>query len=694
MRANFRFAPDILRRLGEELNPSLEHGVVELVKNAHDADASECTVSLESVSEPGGTIRVVDNGDGMTADEIAAHFLLLGRSGKSNRTRTRRGRNLAGSKGLGRLAALRAGRCAMLTTRPSSEPETEYRLLLDWSSFDGVEAVDDVELQIEQHRRTDSASSGTEIVVQQMTSGVDKRDVRRLARSLLLLSDPFAENPSEFRVSLNAEEFRDLASLVRKKYFDDAEFHLEVAVSPEGRASAYILDWAGDVLFEAEHEQLRGSEEPYRCPHAQFDLWAFILDSQRFSTRQSSLRDVRAWLSEFGGVRLYLNDIRVPPYGDAGNDWLDMNLRRTQNPEERPSTNNSVGRIRVWDQSRDLVAKTDRSGIIETQGFIDLRQVAADGLDWMARRRLEVAERRRRAQREIAPASATRSREEVEEAIERVRMELGESAGLQQAFQRHTAARDREITRLREEVQLYRTLSTAGISAATFAHESVGGHLKILADALPSLERRIRALSDPIPSSIIGPLQHIRSSVESLDALGASTLSLVERDKRRIGRVDLHKTIHEVTTVYRPFIEAHDAELELDLCSAFQPFLRGSIAAIESILVNFLTNALVAFKLSNRIPRTVRVTTELIDNLVKLIVADTGPGIDQYDVDEIWLPGVTSKLQGSGLGLTIVRDAVADLGGEVEAIARGELGGATMIVRLPTLNARNIAENS
>ena len=107
--ATFRFAPDILRRLGEELNPSLEHGVIELVKNARDADARNCTVRLSRVTTAGGAIQVTDDGDGMTADELVDGFLLLGRSPKVGRGRTRRGRVLAGSKGLGRLAALRAG---------------------------------------------------------------------------------------------------------------------------------------------------------------------------------------------------------------------------------------------------------------------------------------------------------------------------------------------------------------------------------------------------------------------------------------------------------------------------------------------------------------------------------------------------------------------------------------------------------
>ena len=52
-------------------------------------------------------------------------------------------------------------------------------------------------------------------------------------------------------------------------------------------------------------------------------------------------------------------------------------------------------------------------------------------------------------------------------------------------------------------------------------------------------------------------------------------------------------------------------------------------------------------------------------------------------IDEIWLPGKTTTPNGTGLGLTIVRDTVTDLGGKVYAIAEGELGGAEIVIELP-----------
>ena len=686
MLAKFRFAPDILRRLGEELNPSLEHGVMELVKNAHDADAHRCRVRLIHVSEAGGSIHVRDDGDGMTASDIVDHFLLLGRSAKVKRGRTTRGRILAGSKGLGRLAALRAGESATITTWPRSEPELQHRIVLDWEAFDDVDAVDDVELEIETSPRKESASPGTDIRIRFLKSRVGRREVKKLARALLLMADPFDDDPSDFRTSLDSSEFRDLEELVRKKYFDDAEYSLHVKVDVDGQAQAQVTDWKGETLFTANHQDLRRDGRPYCCPASQFDLWVFILNAKTFQTRKSSVGDVREWLAELGGVMLYVDGIRVPPYGDPGNDWLDMNLRRSQSPEERPSTNTSLGRIRVSDHKKLLTEKTDRSGVIETPAFADVRCMAQDSLDWMARQRLKAAEQRRQTKRLSAPSETSKTKADVEQEIDKITSTTPGASGLKEAFGQYTEAQERELRAMREEVQLYRTLSTAGITAATFAHESSGGPLKVIGRAVSTLRRKLGTRFAPMPSELARPIDRIGAGVSSLEAFSESTLSLVDKDKRRAGRVEIHQVVKSATETYRPFMVALDAELELQMCDA-SPYLRGSIAAIESVIVNLLANALTAVSQSTTAERVVRLTTQVSNGGLVLSVSDNGPGIEGYSTSEIWLPGVTTRPGGSGLGLTIVKDTVIDLGGSVAAAAHGELGGAEFTVNLPLIGS-------
>ena len=150
--AHFRFSSDILRRLGEELNPSIEHGIVELAKNAYDADATEFTVKLSNVEKSGGTVIVTDNGDGMTPNDIRDGWLVIGQSRKGSIKRTPRGRIPAGYKGLGRLAALRLGETAIVITRPKRSA-LQSKVEIDWTAFDNAALVEDVGLDIQRVTR-------------------------------------------------------------------------------------------------------------------------------------------------------------------------------------------------------------------------------------------------------------------------------------------------------------------------------------------------------------------------------------------------------------------------------------------------------------------------------------------------------------------------------------------------------------
>jgi signal transduction histidine kinase len=683
--AQFRFATDILRRLGEELNPSVDQGILELVKNAYDADARHCIVSLKGTHRQGGTITIRDDGDGMGVRDIMEGWLTLGRSTKSAQIRTRLGRIPAGSKGLGRLAALRLGRYADLITRPLDDPATQLEVNIDWKLYENADVIDDVNLDLVRRERPRGESNGTEVHLSKVRHAIGRMDVKRLARAMILLANPFDDDPLGFQPILQASEFRDLERLVRGRYFDDANYHLVAKVDSDGKASAEVQDWRGQTLFSAGHGDIakRRGGDPYGCPAAEFDLWAFILTRQAFALRQPTVGEVRTWLDTFGGVHLYVNGLRVSPYGNAGNDWLDMNLRRVRSPEERPSTNTSIGRVRVEDTEDTLLQKTDRSGLMETETFLDLRAFAQDALDWMARRRLQEAEHRRHRER-------TRAEERTEDAKQSLQTSIEATSGttrtaLERSFRRYERDRQREVRALRDEIQLYRTLSTAGITAATFAHESSGNPLKVIRQNIRAIERRAReSLGEDYEKSLARPIAGINKAVDSLSVLATATLRLVDHDKRRPGRVDLHSSIASVLTTFRPFFIGRDVVLRRRLADG-RPYLYGTEAAIESIITNLLNNSLAAFERGQAERRVVEVRTAIAEDALILRVLDNGPGIVDVSLEDIWLPGISRTPNGTGLGLTIVRDATADLGGQVDAIAHGDLGGAELIVELPIL---------
>lgn len=677
---HLKFAPAILKRLGEELNPNPDQGIIELVRNAYDADASSCRVELTNVEKTGGTIQIKDDGVGMTQSDLINGWLILGKSSKQTARITRSGRSVVGNKGLGRLAALRLGHVATVETR-TAKAAKRLRLVLDWDVFDNADIVESVPLTIDQVQPAAKESHGTTVKIENLRGSLTHSEVRRLARSLVLLADPFGAKGS-FRPTLVAPAFKDLEQLVRSAYFDQAEFHL-VATLSKGRATTKVLDFKGETLFEGSHEQINKDDIPYEAPDAVFDLWVFVLDAETFATRTATLSEVRQWLADFGGVHLYDRGLRVHPYGDKGHDWLDMNLSRVRSPELRPSTNNSVGRVVVRDDGELLIQKTDRSGFIENQAFLELRQFASDALEWMARKRLQQREARRASNKEAVPPGIKDAASKIETALKKVapksRRQIEEAVG------RYQKARDKELRILREDLQLYRTLSTVGTTSAVLAHELKKPVRQIGAMARMVERTGKRELTTRYGQTLEKPVTQIIRAAESLKTFANVTTTLLAREKRRQGRVSMSVVVTGIIELLAPFLE----ESLVTVTTKFvddEPAVFSSIASCESIVANLLTNSLNAFgyQHARTANRKIEISTK-ISNGLELQVDDNGPGIRGLELRDIWLPGQSTTQGGTGLGLTIVKDAVTDLGGSVTAIPKGPLGGARFCVTFPVI---------
>lgn len=682
-KAHIRFSTQIIKRLGEELNPSVDQSILELVKNSYDADALNCTVVLDNITDIGGSIKITDDGKGMTDKEIINSWLVLGESSKSIAKKTGLGRIPAGSKGLGRLAALRMGHVAVLKSTPKESNTNTYDLNINWDKFDEAKLVNDVILNVEVRNRLPSTPFGTSIEIKNLKHKIGIREVKRIARGLILLADPFEDDPNAFKPVLKAKEFKDMEELVSKRYFNDAEYHLVASVDAKGQAEAEVQDYLGNILYRTSHKQLAEKRKgaKYDCPPVTFDLWAFILNATTFQTRTTSVSEIQEWMAEVGGVHLYENGLRVNPYGNPGNDWLDMNLARTRSPEERPSTNNSIGIVRVRDSKGLLSQKTDRSGFIENDVFHEIKGFCQDALDWMAKRRLETAEQKRRNERQRTASESESTKGDVAAAIKKLPVAKRKTVEL--AFAKYDKARTEEVKSLRNEVQLYRTLSTAGITAATFSHESNGNPIKVITQAIGAIERRIKKQFDSHYSRFAGPISSIVKSVDALKVLASATLKLLAHEKRRAGRVEVHTVIKNVVKTFKPFFDGRDIEVTTDLVNA-NPYLRATEAAIESIITNLLNNSINALENTN-VQRKILIKSIVQENILLVSVSDNGPGIVGITLKNIWLPGYTTNPNGTGLGLTIVRDATFDLGGKVRAIPNGDLGGADIIIEIPII---------
>lgn len=102
---NFSIDSSLLFQLGEQLVAKPSIALSELVKNAYDADATHVIVSLERIGKQGGTISIIDNGHGMSLEEIQNFWMRIATTSKRSREISKiYCRPLTGAKGIGRFA--------------------------------------------------------------------------------------------------------------------------------------------------------------------------------------------------------------------------------------------------------------------------------------------------------------------------------------------------------------------------------------------------------------------------------------------------------------------------------------------------------------------------------------------------------------------------------------------------------------
>ena len=160
-REQFRVDPLVVFKLGEELISDETQALLELIKNAYDADASYVRVEInthdvpdELLVEPDperpGYIEVAHDGTGMDRAAIRDGWLTIARSPKRDFKRegrvTGKDRTPLGDKGLGRLGTQRLGNLLQIATKTPDAPK-EQVLAFSWEDFTTAPTLDQVDIK-------------------------------------------------------------------------------------------------------------------------------------------------------------------------------------------------------------------------------------------------------------------------------------------------------------------------------------------------------------------------------------------------------------------------------------------------------------------------------------------------------------------------------------------------------------------
>ncbi|HMQ15072.1 MAG TPA: ATP-binding protein [Phycisphaerae bacterium] len=225
------------------------------------------------------------------------------------------------------------------------------------------------------------------------------------------------------------------------------------------------------------------------------------------------------------------------------------------------------------------------------------------------------------------------------------------------------ASKDRELERRRR-------LASLGELAAGVAHE-VRNPLGAIQLYSGLLRRECRSLG-----SALALIEKIDAGVQAIDGVVRDTLALAPRSCE-LAPHRLSDIVARARDLCCPVLTRHGVSLSAEFDDA-EASLVCDASAIQRVLVNLIENA------ADFAPQgsAIRLGVATDGAVVRLTVADEGPGLAPQHLDRVFDPFFTTKSHGTGLGLTIAHRLVEAHGGSLTARNRPE-GGAEFTITLP-----------
>ncbi len=414
------------RLIGRENVSKLEGAVLEIVKNAYDADASVCCLYYSNIEE---CIYIVDNGCGMKEDVLRTHWMTIGNSSKKNSYVTKKGRIQTGAKGIGRFALDRmSDQCDMLTI--SEEGGLEW--VVDWRDFDGSKRISEVKAKvydtdesllehvgIESWRNRAVASeikkcnfegTGTTFRLDHLHDVWDEKTMNRLKNHLENLLPPdvtevfsiwfFDDSTSvenalitsaniesyDYRIDFQVTENLLDIQITRNEFdFRGEEQEVYAEAGFDEQEQAYLQGEKKEESFSMEEI---GEKENF-IGNFEGVLYFYKISANKKDYERFYYKDITGrenFAKKFGGIKIYRDRFRVRPYGEYGDndfDWLELSARRNRSPAGlgkkhgnwRVGSEQILGTVSISRKNANLEDEANRNGIQEGIGFSQLKRI-------------------------------------------------------------------------------------------------------------------------------------------------------------------------------------------------------------------------------------------------------------------------------------------------------------------------------
>src|SRR5437868_12032057 len=288
--------------------------------------------------------------------------------------------------------------------------------------------------------------------------------------------------------------------------------------------------------------------------------------------------------------------------------------------------------------------------------------------DWRELQRWKISEKQLPAGSEIyfrAPGAWEQYRWEISAGLAALLLQAAIISWLVVEYRRRSLAEAQADSRRREVVRLNR-VTTANVLSSSIAHE-----LNQPLGAILSNTEAAQILHKASPPDLtqIGEILSdiIRDEQRASEIIGGLRNLLNDRTKAELQALDLNDTVPDLVKIVMP--EAVKREITLRTVLAPEALsVRADPIHMQQVIINLVMNGMDAME-GAPAPHnlTIRTRRNAESDFAEVRISDSGTGIRQENLTQIFDPFVTTKPQGTGLGLPIARTIIESYGGSIRA---------------------------
>jgi hypothetical protein len=385
------------------------------------------------------------------------------------------------------------------------------------------------------------------------------------------------------------------------------------------------------------------------------------------------IAEMRRTLNAFCGVSIYRDGFRVYPYGQKGNDWLNLDSRSRQNPVQALANNQVVAAIQLSRESNsELRDRANREGMVLNDEHAALEAWFVEVLLLLEKERYALRPRQESAEKAQPLFEAF----DLSSTVKQVRTELGPKHPVTVLIT-DTDKKVREgVERVQEVFSRLLMSSGLGHMVDIVIHE-IGAPLGKINRQLLLIQKEVETIND---ASL---LERIKKKVESLKPWLEQIFNLRQRlepqtpaKRGRATTFIVREEVEDNFQLYEALLKKQGIKHQI-LTPNGEIKVTMSRASLGQILANLIDNAVFWISRERGAGKGghIQVGIERIEGGFRILFCDDGPGVAEEDKARIFEPYFTTRPNGMGLGLHISR-LIIEPYGKLLLCDEGDLPGA------------------